>query len=199
MLLLPQKGTFIRKYLTYPALSSVLVFSVFFSGWPAPLPRNSAIAAIGTSVQLYHIATGAIRTAIYPAPLESCMVDVDEARAQFFAQDGTNWKRIQFPSSAHKAVKLDGIEFRNPAQKGKRWIIYVPGNDEFYEVRIAKEATPLATSLGANMLLFNHRGVGHSGGEIRRGDDLVHDAHDAIEYLLTPSLNQPRGRKILRS
>jgi hypothetical protein len=183
MLLLPQKGTFIRKFLTYPALSSVLVFSAFFSGWPVALPESSAIAALGASFQVYHMAAGVARFMIYPAPLVSCLMDIDKARDDFFARYGTNWKRIHFPSSAHKGVKLDGIEFRNPAQKGKRWIIYLGGNGEVYEFG-TDTAVPLASSLGANMLLFNHRGVGHSGGEIRRGDDLVHDAHDAIEYLL---------------
>lgn len=81
------------------------------------------------------------------------------------------------PDSAHAAGK---------AGTGK-YIILFQGRGEYYEARF-RDAAMAARITGANILVFNPKGLNQSSGETKLLTDLVNDAIAVINYLLVQNI-----------
>lgn len=83
---------------------------------------------------------------------------------------------------------IDSRAMTLPSQQGlppeeQRWIIYFCGNGDLYE-RQMEFAHEYGERVGANVLLFNYRGVGQSQGFPMRPEELVLDGETVMQYLL---------------
>lgn len=79
--------------------------------------------------------------------------------------------------------------------KTNRWVVYCVGNAECLENTIS-EVSAIGNGLKANMMLFNHRGIGRSSGYLSCLDDLVKDAVVAVQFLIKRE-NIADGKSIL--
>lgn len=81
----------------------------------------------------------------------------------------------------------DGVELEAVAIFAKhetdKWIVKFCGNGENIGDGLEQDKE-LADDIGANIIVFNYRGVGNSKGRPRSGDDLAIDGSAIVEYLL---------------
>ena len=99
-----------------------------------------------------------------------------------------------FPIQTEDGEALDALEFFPQRGAGgdagggntcrsPGWVVWLNANGVQYEDNV-HFARALANDSGANVLLFNYRGVGRSSGAIRTAHDLVVDGKAALQHLL---------------
>jgi len=99
-----------------------------------------------------------------------------------FEKEG--WRHVTFTTS--DGVVLDGCVLPPPSTSTsarQRWVVFMNANMQKYEEWLFYFHR-YASELGVGMLVFNWRGVGHSGGAAMCLEDLVKDGTAAIHYLL---------------
>lgn len=89
-------------------------------------------------------------------------------------------------------VDLDGLlifqKNEQKIKKDQKWIIMLQGNGQCYE-NCLQEAKEIGRKSGANVLLFNYRGVLESKGQLERLQDLIIDAETPVEMLREAGIN----------
>lgn len=116
---------------------------------------------------------------------------LDEKKNKFLASNQTTTAPLAFET--HDGAVLDGtLIFADETQKKEfesgrntshqKWIIITLGNGEFYE-RNLDFAREYGKESGANVLVFNYRGVNHSTGSVSDAKDLVTDLNTCVEFL----------------
>jgi hypothetical protein len=78
------------------------------------------------------------------------------------------------------SVELNGIKIE-PNEKTDKWLIYFNGNNGCYEANY-NSMVEFSKQLDVNVLCFNYRGVGKSGGICLKGEQLTSDAVEVIKY-----------------
>ena len=99
-----------------------------------------------------------------------------------------NVHELFIPTTDNPQITLHGAIFSHPHMvqplKSKKWLIYVGGNAEVWEYTAGMAYELAMRSRASNVVVFNFRGVGLSGGRIKRARDLIQDLHDVINYFL---------------
>ncbi len=125
---------------------------------------------VGSWLAYYAIVPGARKfpgCGLRPEGAESITIDGRLSGCQIFASS---------PEDAGPA---------NPEPaKGQKWIVYFNGNGYVWEHNY-EALKQISKETGANVLSFNYRGVGRSGGAITSAQDLIEDGEAAVQYLLS--------------
>ena len=140
--------------------------------------RSSWIGYLALSFLAHDVICFLVCTMLYPAPVVATMVDCARERSQALSIPGVSQTWIKSPNG----VMLDALTFR-PSRATNQWLVYLGGNGEVYEMTYGSQI-PLAAKLHVNLAIFNHRGVGRSGGRITRATDLVDDAAAVMQHLM---------------
>ena len=90
--------------------------------------------------------------------------------------------------SGDDGVAIDAAFWLNPMQQAvparQAWILFFLANAAVYEFGF-EEYAALGNEIGANVFVFNYRGVSHSRGTIIKCSDLVDDGLLCLNYLTT--------------
>lgn len=101
-------------------------------------------------------------------------------------------------------IKLDALELIHQSQKNispdkQKWILIFNSNGDLYEYTIGTMAA-YGCNVGANILLFNYRGVGSSTGTPHHPNDLLIDGETCVLYLTSKGVKPEnillRGRSL---
>lgn len=126
-----------------------------------------------------------------------------DTQAAFIASAApSSWVELRL--SAEDGVEISAGKWINddPQCDGSRWLLFACPNGQQWE-QLLFILSHQARCLGANLLVFNYRGVGSSGGSARQASDLILDGEAAMDYLLqlaasngrhdqTPAGHRPR-------
>lgn len=85
--------------------------------------------------------------------------------------------------STTQKLTLDGLIVK-PSEPSSKYIVIFNGMKDNYEKHL-KAALNLAEDVGANVVVFNYRGVGESDGRAYSAKDLIEDGNGVLEYLQT--------------
>ncbi len=85
---------------------------------------------------------------------------------------------VSHPQQAHAAPHFVG---KSPAQQA--WVVWLLGNGEVYEFAL-DAYIQFAKDVGANMFMFNYRGVALSQGTLWQASDLIADTKVVYDYLI---------------
>ena len=172
--------------------------------------RDSLLVAIAAYlIQTGFVVNFIIKLLIYPAPLVSALTagdngkkvskttlfNTNKSNAHYTSSTNEalptlprNWHRI-FVKSSHCNVHIECAVYTNPmmSNTGEResWIFYIGGNGSILE-HSTMYLSVMADQLNFNhVLCYNSRGVGLSGGTIQCATDLIEDASNVLEMLLS--------------
>ena len=115
----------------------------------------------------------------------------DQLRQELIASKGTECERLSLQTQDGAVLDAMAIyqnsesQEQNPADQ--KWIILFNPNGMTYEENL-HFAHDYGQKVGANVLVFNYRGVGDSTGHPTCGEDLVQDGLRCVQHL-----NQERG------
>lgn len=88
--------------------------------------------------------------------------------------------------STQKTI-LDTVEILNANSNGK-YVVIFPGRGEFMEGNI-RNAIKLSQSLSSNVILFNHRGVSNSIGQVIKFEDMVEDGITQVNRIISKGVS----------
>lgn len=176
--------------LRHPLAMSVLYgpAAVSVAAWCARFLVGSHSGAVVTAIaalQLAAMILGVVTTMVYPAPIVSNFVQVDQAREAIHKM--SNFHFIRVPVLNSNSLYLDGVMVHPSIQSRfgkKKFLLYCGGNGELYEGSFTSLAS-LAEKLQVTVVMVNPKGVGRSDGYTRHAEDLVTDARSAVQYILT--------------
>ncbi|KAG8348660.1 hypothetical protein TRVL_00533 [Trypanosoma vivax] len=171
------KSRFFNRFLLLPTVGSLLVL---FGGSLAPNVANECVWAVAIQ-QLWHIVSGVLLMAVYPAPLLSSIDSAQRASDQLFQSIGLfkNLEVSRYAVLSRGGVKLDTVVVRQ-VQPTNQWVVYFGGNAEMFEDSAVEMSTGY---LHANWVFHNPRGVGESTGYVCAVGDLVDDAYAVVLFI----------------
>lgn len=149
---------------------------------------NTVVCIAVLLLQLWATLGGAVMVAAYPAAVVQEMEQqaAREARFRFAARHLTNQcgKTVDRSFTAGlNGLLLDTVLVRNARSPTDKWMLYFGGNAEFLENTLA-DVSEEADIFGANLILYNARGVGRSNGCVSQISDLVEDAATVAQYVV---------------
>jgi pimeloyl-ACP methyl ester carboxylesterase len=100
-------------------------------------------------------------------------------REKFLKEDPQHRKQVTIRTA--DGVDLDAVTITNQTDS-KKWIIYFNGQGGNYE-KFLDNYKKLSDMTGANVLVFNYRGVMRSKGTLKSTRDLVLDGEAMVRYL----------------
>lgn len=147
-------------------------------------PKSSFTIASVSLIQLWSIIGGLVVLACFPVSVItsfSPQFERDQAKSRTIESLVNEGFTVQSSPVEHRSgIVLDTLAVMTKDQS-KRWIVYCGGNGEFLEQEVSY-ITPFATSLHANIILFNSRGVGKSTGYVWDMGNLVEDASAVVNF-----------------
>ena len=145
-------------------------------------------------VALWMLLLSVLRCVLYPAPFVTIFLNLDEKRRVGFELRPFENVSITMGSQivgrgpfarGKKSPVLDAVVLRRSPPKGSaKWIVYISGNDDYYEKVFDKLGSLFDCSCDASVLSYNPRGVGRSTGFSGSASDLVDDAASVIRHLV---------------
>lgn len=170
----------LRRVFFLPLLSSSLAA---FSAFLLQHKHNYTVALI-SCIQLWSILGGLIVAACFPVSVLTALTpqsERDQVKARAVDLLTNGGFIVHTPSAEDSSgIVLDTITVMTK-EPSDRWVLYCGGNGEFLETSVASFAT-FSTSLKANVILFNPRGVGRSTGYVWDMGNLADDAVAVVNY-----------------
>lgn len=130
----------------------------------------------------------------YALPARNCDREtLNKDKQNFLSEPGNRNKatNVKIPSS--EGTQLDGIaihpnindtvNFREGEAQDQKWVVLFCPNSDGYESNL-EFAKAHGNAVGANVLLFNYRGVGQSTGDAKCAKDLIQDGSSSVQFLL---------------
>lgn len=152
-------------------------------------------ALVLLALQLWSLIGGSIMLACYPATVLQAMEPQAQRESGYrlYARsliDDEDKKVIRRQVPGPRGVVLDAVAIKQPFETEK-WVLYFGGNAEFLENTV-DDISVIGDGLKANMILFNHRGIGRSTGYVSQVSDLVEDGMAVAQHFIQHERINPK-------